>query len=146
MTREDAPVSITARCPNPECGAKLKARDAEAGHIRTCPRCKGKVPVPRNASQNRQPVAVPTPSPAVVEANTAHATPKPASPLAAIPPLVVPVAEGMKPPDSWYIARNKTKCGPYTADQLQQLARAGQLSPDDMLLQEGNPKWQAAKM
>lgn len=45
------------------------------------------------------------------------------------------------PPDKWYIARNKTRHGPMTWKQLQDLAATGKLHPKDMLLQEGSKKW-----
>jgi hypothetical protein len=47
-------------------------------------------------------------------------------------------------PDKWYIARNKKRHGPVTWKQLQGLAATGKLHPTDMILQEGNKKWNAA--
>jgi hypothetical protein len=45
--------------------------------------------------------------------------------------------------DTWYYVRDKKKLGPVAWDQLQQLVRAGQLSPADMILKNGWTKWQA---
>ncbi len=45
---------------------------------------------------------------------------------------------------TWYVAKGKTKLGPFSREQLQQMARTGQLAPGDMVLQEGSGKWIAA--
>ncbi len=47
--------------------------------------------------------------------------------------------------DTWYYVRDKKKLGPIAWDQLQQLARTGQLAPADMVLKNGSTKWQAAR-
>jgi hypothetical protein len=52
----------------------------------------------------------------------------------------VPAAASANP-NAWFVARNKTKEGPYTSAQLKQLATAGQLGPQDMVLREGHGKW-----
>src|SRR6516164_9826622 len=44
----------------------------------------------------------------------------------------------------WFLAKNRHKLGPFTANQLQEMARAGQLVPTDMVLSEGDPRWVAA--
>ncbi len=41
----------------------------------------------------------------------------------------------------WFLARGKQKLGPFTWQQLTQMARSGMLSPEDMLLAEGEQKW-----
>ncbi|HZZ82626.1 MAG TPA: CAP domain-containing protein [Gemmataceae bacterium] len=55
-------------------------------------------------------------------------------------PVEVPATAATR----WFLARNKKKVGPYTFQQLQTLARRGEVGPDDLLLQEGNRKWQRA--
>jgi hypothetical protein len=45
---------------------------------------------------------------------------------------------------SWYVARNKQKLGPYSTAQIRQLAAAGQLRPEDMVLREGHKQWSTA--
>src|SRR5262245_57538558 len=52
-------------------------------------------------------------------------------------PVAVPSAGGA----NWYIARDKQKYGPYPAAQMRQMAAAGQLVPQDMVLREGQPRW-----
>ncbi|MBY0524664.1 MAG: trypsin-like peptidase domain-containing protein [Gemmataceae bacterium] len=47
-------------------------------------------------------------------------------------------------PVNWFVARKGKKDGPYTLEQLQQLAHSAQLEPGDMVLQEGTTKWSAA--
>ncbi len=46
--------------------------------------------------------------------------------------------------ESWHVAKGKTKLGPFTREQLEQLARSGELLPSDMVLRAGSGKWQAA--
>jgi uncharacterized protein (TIGR03067 family) len=46
--------------------------------------------------------------------------------------------------ESWHVAKAKTKLGPFSREQLKQLARAGQLLPSDMVLPAGAGKWVAA--
>jgi hypothetical protein len=41
----------------------------------------------------------------------------------------------------WFLARNKQRLGPYSSAQLKQLADAGNIIPDDMILKEGRQKW-----
>jgi len=43
--------------------------------------------------------------------------------------------------DQWYIARDKKRDGPYTLDQMKQLAASGKLLPIDKVLQEGMSQW-----
>jgi len=45
-------------------------------------------------------------------------------------------------PSQWFYVRDKKRIGPVSWEQLQQLARGGQLAPTDMVLQEGSPRWQ----
>jgi predicted Zn finger-like uncharacterized protein len=44
----------------------------------------------------------------------------------------------------WFVARDKVKLGPYSSAQLKELAKTGQLWPEDMVLKEGERKWVAA--
>jgi predicted Zn finger-like uncharacterized protein len=44
----------------------------------------------------------------------------------------------------WYVARDKVKLGPFSSAQLKELAKTGQLWPEDMVLKEGERKWVAA--
>jgi len=44
----------------------------------------------------------------------------------------------------WYYARDRKKVGPLTWEQLRRLADTGELTPTDMLLQDGDGKWQPA--
>lgn len=41
----------------------------------------------------------------------------------------------------WYIARNSSKVGPYSTDQMKQMAGTGQLRHADLVLEEGKTKW-----
>jgi hypothetical protein len=47
--------------------------------------------------------------------------------------------------DQWYWAKGKQKCGPFTYDQLRQMAAAGAVSPADLLLNEGASQWVPAR-
>jgi hypothetical protein len=46
---------------------------------------------------------------------------------------------------SWYIARNKQKFGPFSTNQLHQLALLGLVRPGEFVLAEGARKWVEAK-
>jgi uncharacterized protein (TIGR03067 family) len=46
--------------------------------------------------------------------------------------------------ESWHVAKAKTKLGPFSREQLKQLARSGQLLPSDMVLPAGTGKWVSA--
>jgi uncharacterized protein (TIGR03067 family) len=46
--------------------------------------------------------------------------------------------------DSWHVAKGKTKLGPFSLEQLQELARTGELLPSDMVLPAGSGKWTSA--
>jgi hypothetical protein len=46
--------------------------------------------------------------------------------------------------DQWYLGRGKKPVGPYSPAQIRQMAAAGKIGPDDMLLKEGAPKWISA--
>ena len=46
--------------------------------------------------------------------------------------------------DSWFIARDKKKLGPFTTVQMKQMAQAGQLLPIDMVIKDGTTKWMPA--
>ena len=41
----------------------------------------------------------------------------------------------------WYVARDKKKSGPFSSDQLNQLASAGRLLPTDRVWKEGMTSW-----
>ena len=41
----------------------------------------------------------------------------------------------------WFIARNKEKVGPFSAGDMQQLARYGLLQPEEHVLVDGATKW-----
>lgn len=43
--------------------------------------------------------------------------------------------------DQWYVGRNGQKAGPYTTEQLRQLAVAGQLVASDLLWKQGLEQW-----
>lgn len=43
--------------------------------------------------------------------------------------------------DQWYVGRNGQKAGPYSTEQLKQMAAAGQLAPSDMLWKQGLEAW-----
>ena len=44
----------------------------------------------------------------------------------------------------WYVAKNKQKLGPFTDDQMKQMASIGKIQPTDMVLEEGKQKWEQA--
>lgn len=44
----------------------------------------------------------------------------------------------------WYVARNQQKLGPYSSEQLKQLATDGQVSPADQVWKEGMAVWAPA--
>jgi len=44
----------------------------------------------------------------------------------------------------FYVSRNQQKFGPYTSEQLRQLAASGQITQDEMVSQEGGSQWVAA--
>jgi uncharacterized protein (TIGR03067 family) len=46
--------------------------------------------------------------------------------------------------ESWHVAKGKTKLGPFSREQMKQLAGAGELLPSDMVLPAGSGKWVAA--
>jgi len=46
--------------------------------------------------------------------------------------------------DQWYVGRNEKRSGPFTPDQLRQLAATGGLKPTDMVWKQGMPQWAAA--
>lgn len=43
--------------------------------------------------------------------------------------------------DQWYVGRNGQKAGPYTTEQVRQMAAAGQLVPNDLLWKQGLANW-----
>lgn len=43
--------------------------------------------------------------------------------------------------DQWYVGRNGQKAGPYTTEQLRQLAAGGKLVPSDLLWKQGLANW-----
>ena len=45
----------------------------------------------------------------------------------------------------WYYARDKQKLGPFSTEQMQQLAGAGLVQPGDMVLEDGTQKWMEAR-
>ncbi len=47
-------------------------------------------------------------------------------------------------PARWFLARNKQQYGPYSMDQLREMAVSGHVVSNDMLLQEGAAKWVVA--
>ncbi len=44
----------------------------------------------------------------------------------------------------WYLAKKKQRVGPFTTEQLRQMLSAGMIQHTDMLLEEGQPRWQEA--
>jgi hypothetical protein len=49
------------------------------------------------------------------------------------------------PPTVWYCASGAERSGPFTAEQLNSLARTSKLRPDDLVWREGMDKWEVAK-
>ncbi len=47
--------------------------------------------------------------------------------------------------DAWYIARGKQRCGPFTYEQVRQMAASSVLSPHDMVFNEGASQWVEAE-
>ena len=47
---------------------------------------------------------------------------------------------------NFYIARNGKQSGPFTSEQLTQMAASGMVSPDDQIAQQGGSKWVAASV
>ena len=45
---------------------------------------------------------------------------------------------------NWYFARHKQKLGPFSWNQLRQLAAIGVLQRDEHVLEEGTPRWREA--
>jgi hypothetical protein len=43
--------------------------------------------------------------------------------------------------DSWFLARDRQKLGPFSTAQLCEMAASGQLGPGDMVLGEGTARW-----
>jgi hypothetical protein len=46
--------------------------------------------------------------------------------------------------DQWFVARGKSKEGPFSLERMRRMASQGQLLPTDMLLMAGAQKWAAA--
>lgn len=46
--------------------------------------------------------------------------------------------------DQWYVGRNDKRTGPFTPDQLRQMAATGSLQPTDLVWKQGMPQWVAA--
>src|SRR5258705_462258 len=46
--------------------------------------------------------------------------------------------------ERWFVAKQKQKLGPFTADQLRDMATAQVILPADMVLKEGTTKWAPA--
>lgn len=44
----------------------------------------------------------------------------------------------------WFVGKGKKRHGPFSPEQLRQLARSGKLTPDDLVWTEGLPTWVAA--
>lgn len=47
-------------------------------------------------------------------------------------------------PRCWYLAKNKQVLGPFFFEQLRQMAMAGMVERDDVVLPEGHQKWRQA--
>ena len=43
--------------------------------------------------------------------------------------------------DTWYFAKDGKRVGPFSADQIRQMATAGLLKADDLLLKLGQQEW-----
>ncbi len=43
--------------------------------------------------------------------------------------------------DAWYVARNRERCGPFTYEQVRQMAASSVLSPHDLVFNEGASQW-----
>jgi len=46
--------------------------------------------------------------------------------------------------DQWYIGRNDKRTGPFTPDQLRQMAASGRVQPTDLVWKQGMTQWAAA--
>jgi hypothetical protein len=114
---------ILMTCP---CSQNLQARDTDAGQQVRCPACLNVLVVP--ASQLVQP-------------------PPSLAPVTALPPQLPCLPsdqEACRPDDSWYLARKRQRTGPFSAEQLREIASDGRICPTDMLLKRGDTKWVAA--
>jgi uncharacterized protein YkwD len=58
---------------------------------------------------------------------------------------VVALPGAQAPPERWFYARAKQKVGPLSWADLQKAARAGQLTPGDMVLRDGTGRWAPAQ-
>ena len=114
---------ITFRCPT--CQTELRAAPAQAGTKVQCPRCTQRLQVPGDSPLHK-----------TVLGELSGERP----PAWFSDPVPIP----QRPPLRWYLARNRQKYGPYSIEQLRQMASSGHLFPEDMLLQEGTQQWVAA--
>src|SRR5207249_2694422 len=48
-------------------------------------------------------------------------------------------------PSLWYYTRDRKPFGPVSFEQIKELARAGQLLPDELIWQEGMAQWAPAR-
>lgn len=110
---------IRVRCPG--CGAGLKIPASKAGRTIPCPGCGASVTAtaPTEADWRSQP---PPPAPSA-------------------PPTPAPAPAPEPPPPTWYLNRGGETSGPYTANQLKELVRKGQLAPYDYVCQVGTTQW-----
>ena len=46
--------------------------------------------------------------------------------------------------ENWYVGRNGNRTGPFTSDQVRQMAASGQIGPADLLWKEGMANWVVA--
>ena len=58
--------------------------------------------------------------------------------------LAVPFPNALPGESLWFVAKAQRKVGPFSKRHLTALAASGQLTPADMVLRQGAPKWQDA--
>jgi DNA-directed RNA polymerase subunit M/transcription elongation factor TFIIS len=110
---------IRVSCP--KCKTILQVEDKQAGQVIACSTCKTSLRLPK--------------APALFTSTQAASTTQ--SPT----PESKKATKGVAPADKWFVARRKKKDGPFTLNQLKQLASTGNLKPTDMVLKEGCAKW-----
>ena len=99
----------------PKCQTALRAAAEQAGAAVACPRCQTQVRVPSSGSPEKKGArlpGVPAPQPAPAPAPS---------------------------PAPWYYSRGGERHGPFTTNQLKQLAQTGELQPTDSVWKDGMP-------
>jgi hypothetical protein len=119
----------------------------------TCPHCEVSVPV-TESEKNCPACLKDITTPPLPATETPIESPPP--PKTAEPPMPAPAAAPSLPPApsvapspppaelGWFYVRDKKKLGPVPVDELKALAARGQLAPGDMVLKQGESRWEAA--